>query len=234
MYDPTYAAAWASPSGMSDRPSLPSWIAPRPPIGRAGSSSRREPEGEGFAPRPAEAHAAEPPPAPPPAAVESPPPLTEPEHDTDAAPASERYTPPWEVEIASLRVALATVTAQLAHARREVLEASERELVTLAVAVAERIVGRELATDPSLVARWAKEGLDALVGDDAPIVAVAPDVAQRVPAETWAEALGGVPMVVDASLAPGGCEVRGRLSRVDESAASRLTAITAALGRVDE
>jgi flagellar assembly protein FliH len=129
-------------------------------------------------------------------------------------------------EVASLRASLDAALAASARARQEILESSERDLVDLALVVAARVVGRELRTDPGLVAAWVREGVAGLVAEDDVTVTVSPDVA---------EALGtgagvGYRLVVDPTLGPLSCVVRGRYGKVDVGAESRLRLLAEALG----
>ena len=130
--------------------------------------------------------------------------------------------------------ALAALKSEMAALRTKVLLESEGELVRLALAVAERVVGRELAIDPALVSNWAREAIAALDGgtdstrpgaDGRLVVAVAPDLGAFVEESDF-----GAPIVVDPSLASMSAEVRGDPGRADVSAASRLSAVAEALG----
>ena len=110
--------------------------------------------------------------------------------------------------------------------RERVLAASEPELVRLACAVAERVVGRELRVDPALVTAWAHEAITAIDGREGVAVAVAPDVAASVPAGAWAQTLGsGHALTIDPALAPGTVAVRAGASAIDVGAAARLAAV---------
>ncbi len=140
----------------------------------------------------------------------------------------------WEGELQALEQKLVVAVGALGEVRRELLEASERDLVQLAVVIAEKVVGRELATDPALVARWARRGLEILREQDQLKVVVSNDIAAAVPPEAWMGA-DGQPFepVVDPKLPPGSCEVRGEFSRIDASAAARLRSVAEALGAQD-
>lgn len=129
-------------------------------------------------------------------------------------------------EVEELRAQLRQSVAALALARRELLMASEPEIVKLALAVAERVAGRALETDPELVRAWVHEGAQHLADQDDVQVVVAPDVAARlgdVPLST----ADGTPLQpqIDASLPAGHCELRGQFSRVDASLQARLAAV---------
>jgi flagellar assembly protein FliH len=133
-------------------------------------------------------------------------------------------------EVDALRREVARLARELAAARARVLEESEPEIVRLAVAVATRVVGRELAQEPSTIVGWIKDGIAVLPQRDEVIVAVAPDIAAAMPAEEIAAGLGSAKVIVDSTLRPGSCEVREGASTVEVSADARLAAISDALG----
>lgn len=135
-----------------------------------------------------------------------------------------------QAEIAGLQSALAAAVAETARVRREVLEASLPSLVELAVAIAQQVIGQKVAEDPAIVARLAREGVDALLDQEDLVVAVSPDLAAKVPAEVWASALEGhASVVTDPSLEPMRCEVRGKKARVGVDPEARLRAVVLAL-----
>jgi flagellar assembly protein FliH len=131
---------------------------------------------------------------------------------------------------AALRAQVAEMGAAMARLRRQILEASEGELVQLAVVIAERVVARELATEPDLVVHWARQAIDALAAKDEVVIAVAKDVASDVSPEAWAKL--GIPheLLQDAQLAPGVIEVRTPQGIVAVNAEARLQAVANALG----
>ncbi|MFO0630457.1 MAG: FliH/SctL family protein [Polyangiales bacterium] len=116
--------------------------------------------------------------------------------------------------------------------RREVLAESEGQLLRLALAIAERVVARELRTDPTLIARWAADALGALAAVSAdlrPSLAVGAATSALVPEDAWAELLGDVRVERDPALPPLGCELRAGFSAVDVSPAQRLGALRSEL-----
>jgi flagellar assembly protein FliH len=140
-------------------------------------------------------------------------------------------------EIAGLREENATLTAQvtagasrLARLRRDVLEASEPELVRLAVAVAERVVGRELSVDPTLVVAWARDAIQALASKDEVVIAIARDVGAQVPAEAWTQVEVKHQLQTDPLLAPGSVEVRTSEGTIAAGGHARLDAVAQAVG----
>lgn len=134
--------------------------------------------------------------------------------------------------LVELRAAVASSAASLQEARREALLASERGLVELAMAIAERVVGRELRIDPSLVSRWAHEGIAALHGEDAIALVASSDVAPHL--DDALETSPNVTLEVDPLAVPGTCRLQGRWGRVDASLRARLDATFAALEPPDE
>jgi flagellar assembly protein FliH len=113
----------------------------------------------------------------------------------------------------------------------------EEQLVALSLAVAEKVIERELQTDPALVEGVIRAALAEV--QDATIVAVLvhPDdqalleerwdalVRQALPA---AVALREVPQLVsDESVQPGGCVIQTRVGQVDAQLATKLAELSA-------
>jgi flagellar biosynthesis/type III secretory pathway protein FliH len=138
-------------------------------------------------------------------------------------------------EIAGLRDQLAAVVGSVDRARRHLLESCESDVVELATRIAERIVGRELAMDPALVASWTHDALTRLADQPDVVVLVSPDVLAAVPKNAWRDSAGrAFAPTVDPKLPPGSCEVRSTVSRIDGSASARIRAIVEALGTTEE
>jgi hypothetical protein len=136
-------------------------------------------------------------------------------------------------ENAALRTQITEMAATMAGLRRDVLAASEDDLVRLALTVAGRVVGRELTVDPSLVVEWARDAVEALAAKDGVVIAVARDVRDAVSADAW-NAIGVEHRVqTDPQLAPGILEVRTPEGTVATGKGPRLAAIAEALGVVD-
>lgn len=130
-----------------------------------------------------------------------------------------------------LEAQLATMALSAETVRRQLYEGCERSAVELAVAVAERIVGRELHSDPGIVVSWIRQALEVLSDGEDLEVRVARDVFESVSAETW-QAVGGgrIVPIVDPKLGPGSCEVTSAVSRIDQSLGVRVRAVVDALG----
>ncbi len=133
-------------------------------------------------------------------------------------------------ENAALRAQVTEMAATMVRLRRDVLESSEPELVSLAVAIAERVIGHELGANPELVVGWARESIQALAAKDEVVIALARDVAQQVPSDAW-KALD-VPnrTTTDAQLPAGTMEIRTPEGVIVDGAPARLGAVVEALG----
>jgi flagellar assembly protein FliH len=133
-------------------------------------------------------------------------------------------------ENSALQGRIAELAVTMARLRRDVLEASEPELVQLALSIAERVVGRELAMAPALVVGWAREAVQALAAKDEIVIALAKDVASQMAPEAW-EAIGLPHRIqTDPELGPGSVEVRAPEAVVAAGAQARLTSVAQALG----
>ena len=192
----------------------PSWSAPRPAPVPAIEPSR--PSAMPAAPRVS---------APPPPVIISAP---EPEPEPQAASAD----PELLRELEQLREAFARQTADLVELRRNVLAESEPELVRLALAIAERAVGRALKADKQLVVQWAREGIEALAAEEPVVVAVSPDLATLVPKRAWTTL--GAELKIEAELPRWSCEVRSKDGRISVGMSSRLRAVGEVLGVGDD
>jgi hypothetical protein len=133
---------------------------------------------------------------------------------------------------AELAEGLESMRRAVIEARREILESSEQELVRLALAIAEKVVGRELMVDADVVADWAREGIDALGSADDATCVVSPRVADiLMNSDRWKHGLTVIPeVVVDARLSGFRCDVRGKFGRVETGVRERLGAVAEALG----
>lgn len=131
-----------------------------------------------------------------------------------------------EAENAALRAEVGRLASQLASVKARVLAESETEIVRLAIAVGERIAGRELEMEPELILQWVKDGAAALPKKSRVDVAVAPDVAKMLSAEDL-ESFGNV--VIDESLKAGTCELREGPRTIHVGVAARAEAIADAL-----
>jgi hypothetical protein len=200
-------------------PSLPSWIAPRQLTEESSVSTHvglPSHSNAGLAP---------------PTRMPSLPPMTAPRISVHPALDAPPPYPDLREENAALRRQIVEMALMTARVRRDVLEASEGELVKLAVAIGERIARQELRTDPKIVLGWVREAIDMSTTKDHVVVAVAPDLAAALAPTDWeAIAVGSVRVETDASLAPFHCEVRAGASAVEVNVAERVAAMSRELG----
>lgn len=131
---------------------------------------------------------------------------------------------------AQLETALAEAIAENTRMRKEILAASEKELVKLAVAIAERVVDGELAIDQELPMKWAKKAIDQLATEEDITIAISPEVEPLVSREKWLEFVPNAVIVVDASLKPGHTQVRAGATRLGTGAVDRMHAALEAIG----
>jgi len=132
-----------------------------------------------------------------------------------------------EGETLALRAEVAKLNAQLSSVKSVVIEESEPEIVRLPLAIAARIVGREVNADPAMIHGWIEEGARILPNRGEVSVIVSPDVSALLGST---EDLNGRPIVVDGSLPPGSCELREGSASVNVGADARLAAMADALG----
>ena len=142
-----------------------------------------------------------------------------------------------EGELVAARAETEGLRAELTSARQATAELATRmrddaetELVKLAMAVAERVVGRELSLAPELVVNWARE---AVVGSElggAFVVATSADLSAAVPDAAWGELEDALRM--DPALPAGTCEVREGGRTVTVSAEERLDTVREELAGV--
>lgn len=123
-----------------------------------------------------------------------------------------------ELEVS--RRAFAAQAETFEAAKAELLATAEDELVKLAMAVATRVVLREVTADPTLVVAWAEEALAASGFGSGVVVAVASDVFAAIEAAAWG-ALGDR-VVTDVALGRGVCELRDGARSVEVSALARI------------
>jgi flagellar biosynthesis/type III secretory pathway protein FliH len=125
------------------------------------------------------------------------------------------------------KIALAAVTesevARAAQAARR-LDDAEAELIELAVAIAEKIVRRQLTLTPATVADIAAECLTSARKRRSVTVRVHPDDLELVGAR-----LPGVAVRGDESVSRGGCLVDTEIGRIDGRLDSQLAAIARGL-----
>lgn len=131
------------------------------------------------------------------------------------------------VELATLRPALESVVAEIDAARGEWLFHWRQSAVGLAVAIAEKIVRRELRDDPTISERWLAEALELAAGASDITVRVAPDDLDHLRSHAQALAatmsgIGEARFVADPSIEAGSCRVETRHGSVDQQLTTQL------------
>ena len=128
---------------------------------------------------------------------------------------------------------LAKTLEELASLRREMIHQTERQMVQLALAIAKRIVRREVALDGDLTLSMARLALDRLGDSTSVTVRLHPDdlavVADR--AERWDRP--HVSVVADRDIGRGGCVVDSDFGAIDASVEAQFQELARAL-LVDE
>ncbi len=133
-------------------------------------------------------------------------------------------------EAEGLRLEIADARAAALVLATRMRDDAERELVTLAVAVAGRVVARELTAAPDLIVAWVRE---AVAGSDLGgsfVVATSADLSAAVPDAAWGELEDALRM--DPALPAGTCEVRNDSRTVTVSAEERLDVVAEHLASV--
>ncbi len=205
-------AANEAPTASSAPPSLPSQL---PPLGEAADAAEQECVSE-----PSELLAAQDPSC----GAEAPPSETEVRDATILA---------LSAELETLRSTASELAVALVTAHRRVLEASEGALVRLALDIAAKVVGQRMDEDPAQIVDWAHDAIATLPVREALVVALSPDLAERIPEPFWNTATEGTHRLeVDATLAPATCEIRATSASIEVSAAGRLAAIGEAIGAI--
>ncbi|HLA84368.1 MAG TPA: FliH/SctL family protein [Thermoguttaceae bacterium] len=130
----------------------------------------------------------------------------------------------------TLRPALDSVVGELRDARHAWLEHWEKTAVRLAVAIARRILRRELTREPAVSLALVREALDLAAGNDQVRVLLSPDDHRELGPQVadLARQLGGlgaVEVAADATITLGGCRVETRFGAIDQQFEAQLARI---------
>lgn len=131
-----------------------------------------------------------------------------------------------QAELDGFRTQIAATLQAVEAARRELLERSETDLVRLSIAVAEKILNRQVQIDPAALEGLVKSSLDRLAGKPAQCVRIHPD---DHPAIEKALAMHGgnrtLRLAPDPSLARGSLLFDTDYGTLDSSIATQLEEI---------
>jgi flagellar assembly protein FliH len=124
---------------------------------------------------------------------------------------------------------LAQTLDQLGDLRRTMIRETEAQMVELALAIAKRIVRREVALDPHLTLSMARLALERLGERTAATVRLHPDdlAATAAGRSDWSGS--HVTVVSDASVSRGGCRIESDFGSVDTSIDAQFREVARAL-----
>lgn len=124
---------------------------------------------------------------------------------------------------------LAQTLEELANLRREMIRQTERQMVQLALAIARRVVRREVALDGDLTLSMARLALDRLGDSTSVTVRLHPDDLAVIAdgAERWDRP--HVTVVADRDIGRGGCVVDSDFGSIDASVEAQFQELARAL-----
>jgi len=120
--------------------------------------------------------------------------------------------------------------AELARDRAQLREGAAKEIGTLALEVASRVVGERISVDSALLERIVLRALERARADSAVRVLLHPDDHAALATRLGARLPPEIVLVDDATQSRGGCLVRGALVTVDARLETAIAAIAQALG----
>lgn len=116
----------------------------------------------------------------------------------------------------------------LLDSHRELMRSAEHDLMVLAVAIAEKIIGRELQSNPAIICRIVQEALETAPRNTELTLIVHPSHLPECAAFERMEPVRAR-VVANASVAPGGCRIESRFGRIEADLQTQLAAILQAL-----
>jgi flagellar assembly protein FliH len=123
---------------------------------------------------------------------------------------------------------------ELTTVRGDVLWQTERQMVQLALAIARRVVHREVALDPDLLLDMARTAIDRLGGSGRVTIRLHPDDHAAVSAARASELAGGsIAITADARLSRGACHVESDIGLIDAGLDAQLDEFERALLGLD-
>lgn len=120
--------------------------------------------------------------------------------------------------------------AELARERARLREGASREIGSLALEVATRLVGEQVCADPALLERIVHRALARARADSAVRVSLHPDDRKALEARLAGRLPDEIVLEDDPAMARGGCHVRGGLVTVDARIETALAVIARAMG----
>lgn len=124
---------------------------------------------------------------------------------------------------------LTATIEQIAALRPGVMRRSERELVRLALAIAERVLHRELDIDQELLAVMARVAIERLGEHAVATIHLNPVDCEAVLSRRGDPQPGAVEIVADANVPRGGCLVRSAFGSIDAGIDAQMRELSRAL-----
>ena len=125
---------------------------------------------------------------------------------------------------------LAASIEHVAASRVAMLHGTERDLVRLAIAMAEHVLRRKVDVDPALLVSMAREAVERLGGTPAVTIHVNPADFETISRVQPAAAIrGAVEVVADPTVHPGGCLARTAGGTIDAGIDAQFRELTRAL-----
>jgi flagellar assembly protein FliH len=128
---------------------------------------------------------------------------------------------------------LKQTVGELQALRAEMIHKTERQVVQLAIAMARRIVHREITLDQELLTAMARVALDRLGESANATIRLHPDD-YAATAASQGEATGVVRIVADPMVRRGGCMVHSEFGLIDVSADAQIQELATALLGADD
>jgi flagellar assembly protein FliH len=123
---------------------------------------------------------------------------------------------------------LAATIAELDRLRPSIMQRADRELINLAIAMAERIIRREVKCEPEVLLIMARVAIERLGERAAAVVHLHPAdheaVMQAVPGR-----VGSLQLVADPAVARGGCLIRSEAGLIDAGIDAQIRELSRAL-----
>lgn len=124
---------------------------------------------------------------------------------------------------ADMLARLTSTIDEISALRTGLLSQTEHDVVRLAVAIAERIVRREIQADPQLLVSVARAAARQLGDKAVATILLQPDDLATVLAQRKAATESGpIRLAADLSLSPGGCIVQSAVGQIDASVEAQI------------
>lgn len=131
--------------------------------------------------------------------------------------------------VEAMTAQLGSAIHSLAAVRDVLMRRSERDLVRLAVAIAERVLRREIDVDRDQLVVMARAAIDRLGNQTAATIHLNPVDLENVRAGQGQELGTSVNLLADASVPRGGCVVRSSVGAIDTGIDAQMTEVSRAL-----